>query len=48
MQLPVGRRRSVRTRSVPGGYAKERTALKKQWQPVNWHWADGAAPLHRL
>jgi hypothetical protein len=29
-------------------YAKERTALKKQWQPVNWHWADGTAPLHRL
>ncbi|MER5302878.1 hypothetical protein ABT039_25935 [Streptomyces lasiicapitis] len=29
-------------------YAKERTALKKQWQPVNWHWVNGAAPLHRL
>ncbi|KUM94291.1 hypothetical protein AQI95_43595 [Streptomyces yokosukanensis] len=29
-------------------YAKERTALKKQSQPVNWHWLNGTAPLHRL
>lgn len=29
-------------------YAKERTALKKLWQPVNWHWVDGAAPVHRV
>ncbi|MFG2651189.1 hypothetical protein [Streptomyces sp. NPDC048436] len=29
-------------------YAKERTALKKQWQPQNWHWVDSTAPLHRL
>ncbi|GAA1426896.1 hypothetical protein GCM10009601_36970 [Streptomyces thermospinosisporus] len=29
-------------------YTKERTALKKQWQPVNWHWVDNAAPVHRL
>lgn len=29
-------------------YAKERTALKRQWQPVNWHWVDSTAPLHRL
>ncbi|MGW1169107.1 hypothetical protein [Streptomyces sp. NPDC002550] len=29
-------------------YAKERTALKKRWQPVNWHWVAGTAPLHRL
>ncbi|MFD6658327.1 hypothetical protein ACFWEB_24690 [Streptomyces parvus] len=29
-------------------YAKERTALKRRWQPVNWHWTDSTAPLHRL
>lgn len=29
-------------------YARERTALKRQWQPVNWHWVDSTAPLHRL
>ncbi|CAL9645380.1 hypothetical protein [Streptomyces sp. enrichment culture] len=29
-------------------YAKERTSLKKQWQPVNWHWTDRTAPLHRI
>ncbi|MFF4084423.1 hypothetical protein ACFYZN_34275 [Streptomyces sp. NPDC001777] len=26
---------------------EERTVLKKQWQPVNWHWVDGTAPPHR-
>ncbi|MGK5693484.1 hypothetical protein ACSNOJ_11410 [Streptomyces sp. URMC 128] len=29
-------------------YAKERTFLKRQWRPVNWHWIDSTAPLHRL
>ncbi|MFF0887119.1 hypothetical protein [Streptomyces sp. NPDC003456] len=29
-------------------YAKERTVLKRRRQPVNWHWTDSAAPLHRL
>jgi hypothetical protein len=29
-------------------YAKERTVLKRQWHPVNWHWIDSTAPLHRL
>ncbi|MFE2125354.1 hypothetical protein [Streptomyces amritsarensis] len=28
-------------------YGRRRTALKKQWSPVNWHWThDG--PLHRI
>ncbi|GHC40171.1 hypothetical protein [Streptomyces cinnamoneus] len=30
------------------GYAKERTALKKQWAPVDWHWIQEAAQVHRL
>ncbi|MFI6938541.1 hypothetical protein ACIBI4_04665 [Streptomyces sp. NPDC050418] len=45
--------------STPGGlgprvedalraYARERTALKKQLQPVNWHWIDHTTPVHRL
>ncbi|MCN9242368.1 hypothetical protein NGF19_16475 [Streptomyces sp. RY43-2] len=29
-------------------YAKERTTLKRQWQPVKWHWVDSTAPVHRL
>ncbi|MGW2786413.1 hypothetical protein ACWC3X_35130 [Streptomyces populi] len=29
-------------------YTKERTALKRQWNPVNWHWSDSTTPLHRL
>ncbi|MEU4343631.1 hypothetical protein AB0H00_20575 [Nocardia sp. NPDC023852] len=29
-------------------YAKERTALKKQWTPVNWHWVHAAVEVHRL
>ncbi|MDI3405565.1 hypothetical protein [Streptomyces cavernicola] len=29
-------------------YAKERTALKKQWSPASWHWTDDTAPVHRL
>ncbi|MGN9846785.1 hypothetical protein ACTMTI_52670 [Nonomuraea sp. H19] len=29
-------------------YAKERTTLKKQWQPTNWHWVDSTASVHRL
>ncbi|MFD7709766.1 hypothetical protein [Streptomyces sp. NPDC059786] len=29
-------------------YARERTALKKQHQPVNWHWVDSTTPVHRL
>ncbi|MGZ2356805.1 hypothetical protein LRE75_08970 [Streptomyces sp. 372A] len=28
-------------------YARQRTVLKKQWGPVNWHWTH-SAPLHRL
>ncbi len=28
-------------------YARQRTALKKQWGPVNWHWQH-SAPLHRI
>ncbi|NEC69092.1 hypothetical protein [Streptomyces sp. SID9727] len=28
-------------------YARQRTALKKRWGPVNWHWTH-SAPLHRL
>ncbi|MFG2709041.1 hypothetical protein ACGFX2_00590 [Streptomyces goshikiensis] len=32
-----------------GAYGKQRTALKKRWSPVNWHWADdGNAPVHHL
>ncbi|MGW1052652.1 hypothetical protein [Streptomyces sp. NPDC002521] len=30
------------------GYARQRTALKKQWAPVNWHWTEASAPVHRL
>lgn len=29
-------------------YGKERTALKKQWQPTGWNWVDRTAPVHRL
>ncbi|MFE7778747.1 hypothetical protein ACFU5O_33710 [Streptomyces sp. NPDC057445] len=29
-------------------YARQRTALKKQWTPVNWHWTKTSAPVHRL
>ncbi|MFI9531818.1 hypothetical protein ACIG56_01125 [Nocardia fusca] len=29
-------------------FAKERTALKKQWGPVNWHWVDPNTPVHHL
>ncbi|MCX4525996.1 MULTISPECIES: hypothetical protein [unclassified Streptomyces] len=30
-------------------YGKQRTALKKRWEPVNWHWADdGSVPVHHL
>ncbi|MEV3858116.1 hypothetical protein AB0J38_27770 [Streptomyces sp. NPDC050095] len=29
-------------------YARERTALKKQWQPASWHWVESEAPVHRL
>ncbi|MEU9036318.1 hypothetical protein AB0D45_15630 [Streptomyces sp. NPDC048352] len=29
-------------------YARRRTALKKQWEPVNWHWTQSTAPLHRI
>ncbi|MGA5564324.1 hypothetical protein ACPCUV_24605 [Streptomyces platensis] len=29
-------------------YARQRTALKKQWSPVNWHWTQTSAPVHRL
>ncbi|MEU0022114.1 hypothetical protein AB0C59_06780 [Streptomyces sp. NPDC048664] len=28
-------------------YGRQRTALKKQWGPVNWHWQH-SAPLHRI
>ncbi|RSS64879.1 hypothetical protein EF912_01175 [Streptomyces sp. WAC07061] len=28
-------------------YARQRTALKKQWGPVNWHWTH-STPLHRI
>ncbi|MEU5425339.1 hypothetical protein AB0H73_06995 [Streptomyces olivoreticuli] len=27
-------------------YAKQRTALKKQWSPVNWHWVHTSAVHH--
>jgi hypothetical protein len=29
-------------------YANERTVPKRQWHPVNWHWNDSAARLHRF
>ncbi|MFI8823992.1 hypothetical protein [Streptomyces sp. NPDC053431] len=30
------------------GYGRERTALKKQYSPVNWLWSDSAATVHHL
>ncbi|MFB6525007.1 hypothetical protein [Streptomyces sp. NPDC056399] len=30
------------------GYGRERTALKKQYGPVNWLWSDGAATVNAL
>ncbi|MFC9586695.1 hypothetical protein ACFVJ8_28250 [Streptomyces yangpuensis] len=30
------------------GYGRERTALKKQYSPVNWLWADSAATVNHL
>ncbi|TDD14104.1 hypothetical protein [Nonomuraea diastatica] len=30
------------------GYTRQRTVLKKQWAPVNWHWTQTDALLHRL
>ncbi|MER7466429.1 hypothetical protein [Streptomyces sp. NPDC097981] len=29
-------------------YARQRTALKKEWEPVNWHWTLTSAPVYRL
>ncbi|MEU8776871.1 hypothetical protein [Streptomyces sp. NPDC048606] len=29
-------------------YAGRRTALKKRWTPVNWHWTHTSAPVHRI
>ncbi|MFI9724010.1 hypothetical protein ACIHFE_30920 [Streptomyces sp. NPDC052396] len=29
-------------------YARQRTALKKRWAPVNWHWTQTSATVHRL
>ncbi|QFG24555.1 hypothetical protein [Actinomadura sp. WMMB 499] len=29
-------------------YRKERTALKKQWAPIEWHWVQDGAQVHRL
>ncbi|MBT2511454.1 hypothetical protein J7I98_37780 [Streptomyces sp. ISL-98] len=29
-------------------YARQRTVLKRQWAPVNWHWTQTSAPVHRL
>ncbi|MFI8497444.1 hypothetical protein ACIGFK_02805 [Streptomyces sp. NPDC085524] len=29
-------------------YARERTTLKKQWGPVNWHWTTSSTPVHRI
>ncbi|MEV7026294.1 hypothetical protein [Kitasatospora sp. NPDC093558] len=29
-------------------YARGRSALKKQYDPVNWHWVDNSAAVHRL
>ncbi|MFF3326449.1 hypothetical protein [Streptomyces sp. NPDC002889] len=30
------------------GYGTGRTALKKQCNPVNWHWVDNSAQVHHL
>ncbi|MFF3127570.1 hypothetical protein ACFVRD_35970 [Streptomyces sp. NPDC057908] len=30
------------------GYGRKRTALKKQYTPVNWLWPDSAATVNRL
>jgi hypothetical protein len=30
------------------GYTKERTALKRLWAPVEWHWVQPDAHAHRL
>lgn len=27
-------------------YTRQRTVLKKQWGPVNWHWTTETAPVH--
>lgn len=40
--LPAAVEEALRT------YARQRTALKKQWAPVNWHWTQTSAPVHRL
>ncbi|WP_392895380.1 hypothetical protein [Streptomyces sp. LN699] len=29
-------------------YTRQRTALKKEWGPVNWHWTQTSAPVHRI
>lgn len=29
-------------------YSRQRTVLKKQWEPVNWHWTQTSALFHRL
>ncbi|WP_327351920.1 hypothetical protein [Streptomyces sp. NBC_01304] len=29
-------------------YAKQRTALKKAWAPVDWHWVHASVPVGRL
>ncbi|MEO3764171.1 hypothetical protein [Streptomyces sp. B5E4] len=29
-------------------YTRQRTALKKQWRPINWHWTQTSAPVHRI
>ena len=29
-------------------YTRQRTVLKEQWTPVNWHWTQTSAAVHRL
>ncbi|MFG2293882.1 hypothetical protein [Streptomyces sp. NPDC048603] len=34
-------------RAALKAYGPGRNALKRQYAPVNWHWVDGTAPVHR-
>ncbi|WP_030295895.1 hypothetical protein [Streptomyces katrae] len=40
--LPAALEDALRT------YGTQRTALKKRFTPVNWHWAEASARVHRL
>ncbi|MCB8907636.1 MULTISPECIES: hypothetical protein [unclassified Streptomyces] len=39
---------AVTVEATLSGYGRERTALRKQYAPVNWLWSDSAATVRPL